>query len=161
MEKNFLSAFQEATKRGSPLWCEGITPPPKQQWLTPIVIGDVSSSDDEQPSSKKVPKRSALDEKAARLQSISRQLQAKHSDTFQYKLWAEALDVDKHKSMEEPPPGTIWGTSKDSKQASLQSDAMNEAFTTMETSIATALMSLQVLFSKRASCVKLAYLLVA
>ena len=68
---------------------------------------------------KKKKKISALDEKADQVQNLADKLQAKHGDTFsriQYKLWAVALDVKKHDSMERPPPGAIWGgTLKESK----------------------------------------------
>ena len=43
LKKDFLSAFQEATKGGSQLWCEGITPPPKRHRSTLIVNDDVST----------------------------------------------------------------------------------------------------------------------
>ncbi len=54
-----------------------------------------------------------MSEKAERVQKLADKLQAKHGDTtklIQYKLCAEAMDVNKHKSMEQPLPGTIWGT---------------------------------------------------
>ena len=86
-----------------------------------------------------------MDEKAERVQSLADKLQAKHGDTFnkiQYKLWAEALDVKKHDSMERPPPGTIWGgTPKETRRTSVAqatSEAMSEAFTSMATSLASA-----------------------
>ena len=86
-----------------------------------------------------------MDEKAERVQSLADKLQAKHGDTvnkIQYKLWAEALDVKKHDSMERPPPGTIWGgTPKETRRTSVgqaTSEAMSEAFTNMATSLASA-----------------------
>ena len=45
--------------------------------------------------------------------------------------------MNKHKSVEQPPPGTIWGRPKESKQARSTSEAMSEAFTNMAT-LATA-----------------------
>ena len=48
------------------------------------------------------------------------------------------MDVNKHKSMERPPPGTIWGTPKESKRSVSTSEAMSEAFTNMATTIASA-----------------------
>ena len=97
------------------------------------------------PRHAKKKKISALDEKAERVQNLADKLQAKHGETFnriQYKLWAEASDVKKHDSTELPPPGTIWGgTPKESKRTSVTqatSEAMNEAFTSMATSIVSA-----------------------
>ena len=86
-----------------------------------IVIDSSGSDDDENRPTKACKKKkiSALDGKAERVKNLADQLQAKHGDTFnriQYKLWAAALDVKKHNSMELPPPGAIWGgTSKESK----------------------------------------------
>ena len=34
---------------------------------------------------------------------------------LQYKLWAEALDIGKHQSKEDPPRGPIWGEQKPTK----------------------------------------------
>ena len=49
-----------------------------------------------------------------------------------------AMDVNKHNSMERPPPGTIWGTPKRARSTSDASDAMTEAFTNMASTIASA-----------------------
>ena len=118
--------LQRLAKDGSQLWCEGTNPPSlkrcKRSTGTPIVIGESSSSDDDigLPLKHKTPmKKSAFDEKADRVQKLADKLQTMHGDTYnkiQYKLWVEAMDVKKHKSMERPPPGTIWGTPKESNE---------------------------------------------
>ena len=137
------SQLLRLAKHGSQLWCEGLNPhslkPHKRHaGSTSIVIEDSSSDDDnDRPDKAHKKKRiSALDEKAERIQSLADKLQVKHGDTFnriQYKLWAEALDVKKHDSTEHPPPGTIWGTPKESKRsanvAQATSEAMSEALT--------------------------------
>ena len=46
--------------------------------------------------------------------------------------------MNKHKSMERPPPETIWGTLKESKRAQSTSEPMSEAFTNMATTLVTA-----------------------
>ena len=149
-ERQIGSLFPEIAKDGSQLWCEGIIPldrvpslKRKRSNTTHVVIDDSSGSDDdtELPPRKQKPKRSAMDEKAERVQKLADKLQAKHGDTYnkiQYKLWAEAMDVNKHKSMERPPPGTIWGTPKESRRAQSTSEAMSEAFTNMATTLVTA-----------------------
>ena len=131
------------------LWCEGIIPPSLKRKRSdnskPVVIESSSSDDDSVKPKRKQKKphlkRSALDEKAEQVQTLADKLQAKHGDTYnkiQYKLWAEAMDVNKHKSMERPPPGTIWGTPKVSKRSVSTSEAMSEVFTNMATTIASA-----------------------
>ena len=75
-----------------------------------------------------------------RVQKLADKLQAKNGETYnkiQYKLWGEAMDVNKHRSMERPP-GTIWGTHKESKRAQSTSEAMSEASTNMVTTLVTA-----------------------
>ena len=82
-----------------------------------------------------------MDVKAEHVQKLADKLQAKHGDIYnkiQYRLWAEAMDVNKHKSMEQPPPGTIWRTPKESRRAQSTSEAMSEAFTNMATTLITA-----------------------
>ena len=149
-EKEVGSLFPGIAKDGGQLWCEGILPPDsvpslkrKRSNSTPVVIDSSGSDDDtEPPPQKQKLKRSALDEKAERVQKLADKLQAKHGDTYnkiQYKLWAEAMDVNKHKSMERPPPGTIWGAPKESKRSQSTSEAMNEAFTNMATTLVSAL----------------------
>jgi len=140
-------------KNGSQLWCEGLNPhslKPRKRHAgsASIVIEDSSTSDDDNDRPAKAHKkknRSALDEKAERVQSLADKLQAKHGDTFnkiQYRLWAEALDVKKHDSMEHPPLGTIWGGApKETRRTSVvqaTSEATSEAFTSMATSLASA-----------------------
>ena len=150
-EKEIGSIFPGIAKDGSQLWCEGILPTDSVPSLkrkrsknsTPVVIDSSDSDDDtEPPPQKQKLKQSALDEKAERVQKLADKLQAKHGDTYnkiQYKLWAEAMDVNKHKSMERPPPGTIWGAPKESKRAQSTSDAVNVAFTNMATTLVSAL----------------------
>ena len=73
---------------------------------------------------------------------ITDELQAIHGDTYnriQYKLWAQAMDVKKHKSMERPPAGTILGHSKDSERSHSTLDAVNKAFTNIANTLATVL----------------------
>ena len=68
-----------------------------------------SDSGDESPSksSKKTP--SALESKTLRVDALANELKEKHGNKIQYKLWAEALDVGRHKNKDEPPLGPIWG----------------------------------------------------
>lgn len=62
---------------------------------------------------------------------------------IQYKLWAEALDIGKHQSKEEPPRGPIWGDQKPTKNAKKDTDCsvdrMASAFTHMANTIASAI----------------------
>ena len=135
--------LENLAKANGQLWCEGLSTPCHKR-----STGSKSDSDDEStdlPPSKKhcPPKRNAFDEKADRVQKLADELQTIHKDVYnkiQYKLWAEALDVKKHTSMEKPPPGTIWGeTRKGSKSSQSVSDAMSTAFTKMATSLASVL----------------------
>ena len=149
-EKEIGALFPGIAKDGSQLWCEGVIPADsfrslkrKRSSSTHVVIDDSSGSDadTELPPRKQKQKPSAMDEKAERVQKLADKLQAKHGDTYnkiQYKLWAEAMDVNKHKSIERPPPGTIWGVPKESKRTQSTSEAMSEAFTNMATTLASA-----------------------
>ena len=62
------------------------------------------------------------------MQKLVDKLQAKHGDTYnkiQYKLWAKAMDVNKHSSMIRPPLGA-----KESNKLNPHLDAVNVAFNT-------------------------------
>lgn len=79
-----------------------------------------SDSDGDHPISKSG--RSVhFDAKVQRIDSLASELKEKHGDKFtiiQYKLWAEALDVNKHESKDVPPVGPIWNNeSKKSKKS--------------------------------------------
>ena len=157
-EKDEMVAhLQTLVKNSCQLWCEGLRQHPKQEQrqLATVVIDETSSSDEEtRPrKKKKVAKTAALsarDQKAEHIHKLADKLRDKHGDTYnriQYKLWAEALDVKQYDNMERPPPGSIWGRStKEAKRATgsqqvsvATTDAMNDAFTTMASSIASAL----------------------
>ena len=94
-EKDIKSLLPGIVKDGGPLWCEGIIPPNsvssrkrKHSISTSVIIDDLSGSDeDSEPASqKKKLRRSALDEKAERVQRIADELQAKHGDTSRNNL---------------------------------------------------------------------------
>lgn len=59
-------------------------------------------------------------------------------DKTQYKLWAEALDVKKHDSRENPPAGPIWNSKTKKSTSNGSINQMTNAFTAMANSIATA-----------------------
>ena len=111
-QKRHWFSISRVAKRGNQLWCEGIIqsePSLKRKRSNdsiPVVIpGDSSNSDDDiqPPPQKQKPKRSALDEKAERVQKLADELRAKHGDTYnriQYKLWAEAMDVNKQQLLQ-------------------------------------------------------------
>ena len=71
---------------------------------------------------------------------MANELKEKHGNKFnkiQYKLWAEALDVGRHKSKEEPPLGPIWENKKPKKNSE-GIQAMTSAFTNMANTVASA-----------------------
>ena len=115
------------------MWCDGLSP---KSMACPIVCID-SDSDDEPPPKKPKHKEklpSALESKAKRVDLLANELEEKHGKHFtkiQYKLWAEALDVGKHQSKEDPPRGPIWGERKPtkSKKGTDSVDTMASAFT--------------------------------
>lgn len=154
-EKDEMVAnLQMLAKNNGQLWCEGLRQHPKreQRQLSTVVIDDSSSSDEEaRPrKKKKVAKTATLtarDQKAERVQKLADELRDKHGDTYnriQCKLWAEALEYD---NTEQAPPGSIWRKStKDTKRTTVSQQlsaattgAMNDAFTSMALSIASAL----------------------
>ena len=90
-------------ERGKTLWCDGKSTKPG---MTAVVCVD-SDSDDEPPTKKPKKTPSALESKTLRVDALANELKEKHGNKFnkiQCKLWAEALDVGRHKSKEEPPP---------------------------------------------------------
>ena len=130
---NITEELKTMYQKGKTLWCEG-------RGLKDVI--DVDSSDDEEvipKAPKKQKTTSAAESKAQRIDSIANELKEKHKDKYskiQYKLWAEALDVKKHTSTDEPPPGPIWNTQKPNKKSSV--DTMALAFTSMANSVASA-----------------------
>ena len=89
-------------QRGKTLWCDGKSTKPS---VASAVCVD-SDSDDEPPTKKSKKTPSALESKTLRVDALANELKEKHGNKFnkiQYKLWAEASDVGRHKSKEEPP----------------------------------------------------------
>lgn len=129
--------LDKVTCKGKSLWCEGLP----DTRLEPVTV-DSDSDDDNVPVAKKR-KLSAYDSKVQRVDSLANELRQKHSNKYtkiQYKLWAEALDVNRHGSQEVPPPGPIWNTTDGLKSKKSTNDVseMASAFTTMAKSVATA-----------------------
>ena len=99
--------------------CDGYSPKSR----TRSIVCIDSDSDEEPPVKRaklKEKKPSALESKTQRVDSLANELGEKHGKRFskiQYKLWAEALDVGKHQSKEEPPHGPIWGDQKTLRKA--------------------------------------------
>ena len=126
------------TSKNKSLWCEGKS---KTLHSDDFVKID-SDSEDEPPPLKKRKKCSAFDARVQRVDSLANELQEKHGSKYnkmQYKLWAEALDVDGHASKEVPPLGPIWNTSKSQKSGTKDSvNEMASAFTNMANTVATA-----------------------
>ena len=90
--------------RGKTLWCDGKSIKPG---MTAVVCVD-SNSNDEPPTKKPKKTASALESTTLRVNALANELKKKHGNKFnkiQCKLWAEALDVGRHKSKEEPHLG--------------------------------------------------------
>ena len=111
------------TSKNKSLWCEGKS---KTLHSDDFVKIDSDSEDERK-------KCSAFDAKVQRVDLLANELQEKHGSKYnkmQYKLWAEALDVDGHASREVPPLGPIWNTSKSQKSGTKDSvNEMASAFT--------------------------------
>ena len=138
VESDSLKAeLKRLHEKGKSLWCDGLSPKSR---ASPVVCID-SDSDGEPPTKKTKRKEKlpgALESKARRVDSLANELGEKHGKRFtkiQYKLWAEALDVGKHQSKEEPPCGPIWGNQRPAnnrkKDADSSVDKMASAFTHM------------------------------
>ena len=128
--------LKRLSKAGKTLWCDGKSARPS---VASVFCVD-SDSDDEPPSKKSKKKPSALESKTLRVDALANELKEKHGNKFnkiQYKLWAEALDVGRHKSKEEPPHGQIWGDKKP-KKSNEGVQAMTSAFTHMANTVASA-----------------------
>ena len=118
------------------LWCDGKS---AKQSMPAVVCVD-SDSDDEPPTKKSKKMASALESKTLRVDALANELKEKHGNMYnkiQCKLWAEVLDVGRHKSKEEPPLGPIWGGQKP-KRSNGGIQAMASAFTHMANSVASA-----------------------
>ena len=129
-------------ERGKTLWCDGKSTKPG---VAAVVCVD-SDSDDEPPIKKPKKTASALESKTLRVDALANELKEKHGNKFnkiQCKLWAEALDVGRHKSKEEPPLGPIWGGQKPKKTSEGGVQAMTSAFTHMANSVASAFSGLE------------------
>ena len=124
-------------ERGKTLWCDGKS---AKQSMPAVVCVD-SDSDDEPPTKKSKKMASALDSKTLRVDTLANELKEKHGNKYnkiQCKLWAEALDVGRYKSKEEPPLGPIWGRQKPKRSNEGGIQAMASAFTHMANSVASA-----------------------
>lgn len=126
------------SKKGKTLWCNGLKLLPDVDSDVTICLDSSDSEDDRRPAAKKC-KTNASESKAQRVDALANELREKHKDKFnkiQYKLWAEALDVKRHTSKDDPPAGPIWNTKKARKNNSV--DSMATAFTDMANSVASA-----------------------
>ena len=141
---NIRTELKRLREKGKSLWCDGLSP---KSTASPIVCID-SDSDDEPPAKKPKHKEklpSALESKVRRVDLLANELGEKHGKRFtkiQYKLWAEALDVGKHQSKEDPPRGPIWGEQKPTKNTKKSTDSvdtMASAFTHMANTVVSAL----------------------
>ena len=81
---------------------------------------------DETPVTSKRRKTTILEEKRERVEAIYQELRSKHGGRYsgpQCRLWAEAIDVGRHTSKEEPPLGTLFHNVTKSNNS-----AMSEVF---------------------------------
>ena len=72
----------------------------------------MDSDSDSEPTPKKQ-KLPASAMKVQRVDKLAKELNDKHGDKYnrvQYKLWAEAIDVNQHSSKDDPPNGPIWSS---------------------------------------------------
>lgn len=89
--------------------------------------------------------KSSHEDKMARVQEIFDKLKNKHGGKYtgpQYRLWAEAIDVNQHSSLDEPHQGSffsnIQGRTHGVKKSDT-SDVLTTAVSTLATSLAAAL----------------------
>ena len=132
-------------KKGKSLWCDGLVGEKRARDFDVIEVVDSSDSEDEVQYKAKKKKASStcssLEAKTKRVDTLAKELQEIHKDKYnkiQYKLWAEALDVNKHTSKETPPLGPIWNSAQKKSSKTSSVDAMATAFTHMANSVATA-----------------------
>ena len=103
------------------LWCMGaLTEPstPTDGQKRPI---ENSSSNGEEPASKRAKKQSSADEKKAVLADFEHKLQQKHEDKysrFQIKIWAEALASGQYTDLDTPPGYAMFGRENRDKKVS-------------------------------------------
>ena len=125
-------------QRGKTLWCDGKSTKPSVTSVVLSVLTPTLMMNLPLKKSKKTP--SALESETLRVDALANELKEKHGNKFnkiQCKLWAEALDVGRHKNKEEPPLGPIWGNKKP-KKSSEGIQAMTSAFTHMANTVASA-----------------------
>ena len=139
----------EKLRKGSTItmWCEcGMKPRASEKRKVASdnelqhseAVGDACSS-----IAKK--RKSSHEDKMARVQEIFDKLKNKHGGKYtgpQYRLWAEAIDVNQHSSLDEPPQGSffsnIQGRTHGVKKSDT-SDVLTTAVSTLATSLAAAL----------------------
>ena len=106
----------ELSRGKSMLWCETADAAPKRYRAASI---DKENSDEEeltndeevtctQPRKRK---KSLAEEKRERVQKLVDELKATHQAQYsgpQYRMWAEAIDVNQHDSMDVPPLGSMF-----------------------------------------------------
>ena len=91
------------------LWCEHDGSKTSKKRRVSDEQSDLDNDEESQKglrSKSKRQKGSLSEEKNARVQEIFEKLKAKHGDTYtgpQYRLWAEAIDVEQHSSYDEHP----------------------------------------------------------
>lgn len=129
------------------LWCDSGT---KSSGRKRVLADDKSDSDSDgtqrsSTSRLKRRKRSLYEEKNARVQEIFEKLKVRHGDKYtgpQYRLWAEAIDVNQHSSYDEHPQGSFFSAMQGRAHGirkSGSSDVLSTAVTTLATSLAAAL----------------------
>ena len=90
-------------------------------------------------------RKSLSEEKNAHVQEIFQKLNAQHGDKYtgpQYRLWAEAINVNQNSSYDEHPQGSFFSAMQGRAHGvrkSGSSDVLTTAVTTLATSLAAAL----------------------
>uniref|UniRef100_A0A1X7TNV0 Uncharacterized protein n=1 Tax=Amphimedon queenslandica TaxID=400682 RepID=A0A1X7TNV0_AMPQE len=105
------SELRQICTKKKVLWCDGSVD-------NKVVCID-SDSDSEPPSKKQKVSSSVM--KVQRVDKLAEELKERHGDKYsrvQCKLWAEAIDVQQHKSKDVPPNGPIWSNPKAKRKVS-------------------------------------------
>ena len=140
---NIREELLHLKSKGKSLWCAGL----QDKGVEALVCLDSESEDETQPSKKSKmnnkEKVSSFMAKTCRVDALATTLNEKHKDKYnkiQCKLWAEAIDLGKHESHENPPLGPIWCSEKPKtgKKTNKSVECMASAFTHMANSVASA-----------------------
>ena len=127
------------------LWCE--CSPGRKRAVESDEHSDSDSDGTQKNSSSTLKRRrkSLSEEKNACVQEIFQKLKTQHGDKYtgpQYRLWAEAIDVNQHSSYNEHPQGSFFSAMQGRAHGvrkSGSSDVLTTAVTTLATSLAAAL----------------------